>query len=63
MSTELIQSSVYLTREQKEFVKENFINLSKVCRHSVDALRKKRTGYSLETQPAHESQTGDSTNG
>ena len=60
MSTELIQSSVYLTKEQKEFLKDNFINLSKVCRSSVDNLRKKRAGYSLEAQPAHEPVSGGS---
>ena len=55
MSTELIQSSIYLTRDQRKFVRSNYINLSKVCRASVDNLIKKSEGQSLrEQQPTDE---------
>jgi len=44
---ELIQTSVYITKEQKEFLHKNFVNLSKVCRASVDNLRKNPDGVDL----------------
>ena len=55
MTTELIQSSIYLTREQRKFVRTNYINLSKVCRASVDNLIKKSEGQTLREQPTDES--------
>lgn len=55
MTTELIQSSIYLTREQRKFVRTNYINLSKVCRASVDNLMKKSEGQALREQPTDES--------
>ena len=63
MTTELIQSSIYLTRDQRKFVRINYINLSKVCRASVDNLIKKSEGQTLREQPTDESQEGDSNNG
>jgi len=64
MSNELIQSSVYLTRDQKRFCKEYYINLSKVCRASVDNLIKKTEGQTLREQPSEESTVeGDSNYG
>ena len=54
MSTELIQSSIYLTRDQRKFVRSNYINLSKVCRASVDNLIKKSEGQTLREQPTDE---------
>ena len=55
MTAELIQSSIYLTRDQRKFVRSNYINLSKVCRASVDNLIKKSEGQSLrEQQPTDE---------
>jgi len=54
MSTELIQSSIYLTRDQRKFVRSNYINLSKVCRASVDNLIKKSEGQPLREQPTDE---------
>ena len=59
MSTELIQSSIYLTRDQRKFVRSNYINLSKVCRASVDNLIKKSEGQTLREQPTDEPQEGD----
>jgi len=54
MSTELIQSSIYLTKDQRKFVRSNYINLSKVCRASVDNLIKKSEGQTLREQPTDE---------
>ena len=62
MTTELIQSSIYLTRDQREFVRSNYINLSKVCRASVDNLIKKSEGQTLREQPTDEPRE-DSNNG
>lgn len=56
MTTKLIQSSIYLTREQRKFVRTNYINLSKVCRASVDNLIKKSEGQALREQPTDEPQ-------
>ena len=55
MSTELIQSSIYLTRDQRKFVRSNYINLSKVSRASVDNLIKKSEGQDSRSQPTDES--------
>ena len=63
MTTELIQSSIYLTRDQRKFVRTNYINLSKMCRASIDNLIKKSEGQTLERQPTDESFSGDSNNG
>ena len=60
MTTELIQSSIYLTKDQREFVRTNYINLSKVCRASVDNLIKKSEGQDLHFQPTDESIVEDS---
>ena len=60
MTTELIQSSIYLTKDQREFVRTNYINLSKVCRASVDNLIKKSEGQTLREQPTENSQQGSS---
>jgi len=62
MTTELIQSSIYLTKDQREFVRTNYINLSKVCRASVDNLIKKSEGQTLREQPTDKSGE-DSNNG
>ena len=56
MTTELIQSSIYLTRDQRKFVRTNYINLSKMCRASIDNLIKKSEGQTLrELEPTDES--------
>ena len=55
MSTELIQSSVYLSRNQKEFLRDNFINLSRLTRSSVNNLmNKNREGRLCESEPSQE---------
>ena len=63
MSTELIQSSIYLTKDQREFVRTNYINLSKMCRASIDNLIKKSEGQTLREQPTDEQQEGSSNYG
>jgi len=60
MSTELVQSSVYLTREQKAFLSNNYINFSKFSRANVNQLMKKSEGQVLHAKPTDESHTGDS---
>lgn len=51
MSSELIQSTIYLTKDQREYVKEHFVNLSRLTRASVDNLIK-REGVSYHTHPS-----------
>jgi len=52
MSTEFIQSSVMLTKAQKEYIKSNFINLSRLTRASVDSLIENRKGQVLHAGPS-----------
>jgi len=53
MYTELIQSSVYLSKNQKEFLRDNFINLSRLTRASVNQLmNKNREGHDLLSRPS-----------
>jgi len=52
MSSEYIQSSVHLTRNQKDFLRSNFINLSRLTRASVNELMKKREGHLCESEPS-----------
>lgn len=60
--SELVQSSVHLTKTQKEYVKNNYINLSRLTRASVDNLMKKREGLALRARPS-QNPDGDLTNG
>lgn len=40
--SELIPTKIYLTEKQKDFVKDNFINLSKFCRISIDQFKARK---------------------
>jgi len=54
MSSEYIQSSVHLTKNQKDFLRSNFINLSRLTRAGVDNLMKNREGHLCESEPSQE---------
>jgi len=60
MPIKYVRSTVYVKRVQKEFVKRNYINFSKLCRASVDNLMKKSEGLNLHLQPTDESLVEDS---
>ena len=60
---ELIQTSVYITKDQREFLQKNFVNLSKMCRASVDNLRKNTCGPDLQSEPTVESTIKEDSNG
>ena len=62
MSTEFIQSSVHLTKNQKEYVNKNFINLSRLTRATIDNLIKNREGQIFKVRPSQEPRE-DLTNG
>jgi len=62
MSTEFIQSSVMLTKNQKEFLKSNYINLSRLTRDRVNQLMKNREGPDLHSRPS-QAPSEDLTNG
>jgi len=57
MSTELVQSSVYLTREQKAFLSNKYINFSKFSRAKGNQLMKKSEGQDLHSQPTEDTKT------
>ena len=59
MSTELVQSSVYLTREQKAFLSNNYINFSKFSRAKVNQLMKKSEGHISTDEPTDKTILGD----
>ncbi len=63
MSTEFIQSSVYLTKNQREFLRENYVNLSRLTRAGVNQLMKKSEGQVLHAKPTDKTTLGDLTNG
>jgi len=52
MSSPYIQSSVHLTRNQKDFLRNNFINLSRLTRASVNQLMNKREGQIFKVRPS-----------
>ncbi len=55
MSSELIQSSVYLSRYQKDFLNKNFINLSRMTRARINELmNKNREGQIFKVRPSQE---------
>jgi len=59
MSSELIQSSVYLTKEQKAFLSNNYINFSKFSRAKLNDLMKKSEGQDFRTKPTDKTTLGD----
>ncbi len=61
MSSELIQSTIYLTKDQREYVKEHFVNLSRLTRASVDNFIK-REGQNYKARPS-QAPSEDLTNG
>jgi len=40
---ELIQTTVYITKDHKSFINENYINLSRFVRNGLDEFRKKKS--------------------
>ena len=50
--SELIQSSIYLTRHQKNFLKNNFINLSSMTRARINDLIENREGQVVHAKPS-----------
>ena len=50
--SELIQSSIYLTRNQKDFLKSNFINLSSMTRARINELIENRKGQVVHAGPS-----------
>jgi len=63
MSTEFIQSSVYLTKNQKVWVNEHYVNLSRLARDTINNLMKKSEGHVLKDKPTDETCIGDLTVG
>jgi len=50
--SEFIQTSVHLTKQQKEYVKSHFINLSRLTRAGVDKLIENREGQNFKVKPS-----------
>ena len=56
--SQLIKTSLYLQKEDKQFIDDNYISLTKFVRANVAKL-KKSNGFASNTQPL-ENQPGDS---
>ena len=61
MTSELIQTSVYISKNQQAYLRDNYVNLSRLTRAGLNNLmNKKSEGSVLTDKPTDESHSGDS---
>jgi len=59
LSSNLIKTSLYLKKEDADFLNENSISLTKFVRNTINKI-KDSEGQDLRSQPTEESRSGDS---
>jgi len=59
LSNSLIKTSLYLKKEDADFLNENSISLTKFVRNSINKIKESES-HSLQAQPSDEPHVGDS---
>lgn len=51
MSQQFVKVTVLVTKDQHEYVQKHFVNVSRLLRHSIDALKKENANHNSEMLP------------